>query len=146
MSRLKREVALNVDLALLADYASISRENKLTAAGIFDLIRPPELPWSHPTMHLALRVHFHSGEEGEHKVKIRLVDPDGVEVVGLDADAMVEKLDSLEGGSVQLVLGLNNVPFKTGGRHAFDIFLDGRYEHTIPLLVVAPPSQVNTHE
>lgn len=97
-------------------------------------------------MHLALRVHFHSGEEGEHKVKIRLVNPDGVEVVGLDADAMVDKLDSLEGGSVQLVLGLNNVPFKTAGRHAFDIFLDGRYEHTIPLLVETPAARVIKHE
>lgn len=137
---------MNVDLALLADYASVSRENKLTAAGIFDRITPPELPWNHPTMHLALRVHFHSGEEGEHKVKIRLVDPDGAEVVALDADAMVGGLHSLEGGGVQLVLGLNNIPFKTSGRHAFDIFLDGRYEHTIPLLVLPPVPQSNQHE
>lgn len=137
---------MNVELALLADYASVSRDGKLTAAGIFERLGPPELPWQHPTMHLALRIHYHPGEEGDHQVKIRLVDPDGVEVVALDADATVDKLDPIEGGGAQIVLSLNNVPFKKGGRHAFDIFLDGRYEHTVPLLVVAPTAAAKKHK
>lgn len=129
---------MNVDLALLADYAAVTKEGKLIAAGIFDRLRPPKLPWQHPTMCIALRVHFHPGEEGGHKIRIRLVDPDGVEIVGMESEATVAVLDPLEGGTTQLVLNLNNVPFKVPGRHSFDIFLDGRYEHAIPVSVDLP--------
>lgn len=126
---------MNIELALLADYAAIANDGKLSAAGIFDRLAPLQMPWQHPTMYIAVRVHVHPGEEGDHKVKIRLVDPDGKEIVALDADVAVVDMDPIEGGHVQLVLALNNVPFKCLGRHAFDIFLDGRYEHTIPLVV-----------
>jgi len=91
-------------------------------------------------MYIALRVHFHPGEEGPHKLKIRLVDPDGTEIVALDADAMVVPGDPIEGTGMQLVLSLNNIPFRVPGRHAFDVFLDGRYEHTVPLVVLVRKS------
>jgi len=70
---------VNVELALLADYAAVTREGKLVAAGIFDLLAPPAFPWQHPTMFVALRVHFHPGEDGSHQIKLRLVNPDGTE-------------------------------------------------------------------
>ena len=127
---------MNVELALLADYAAVTNEGKLVAAGIFDLLRPPALPWQHPTMFIALRIHFHPGEEGPHKVDMRLVDPDGAEMVSLQGEADVAKGDPLDGANIQMVLSLNNIPFKATGRHAFDVFLDGRYEHTIPLRVM----------
>ncbi len=126
---------MKIELALLSDYAAVTREGKLIAAGIFGQIRPPKMPWQHPTMYIALRVRFHPGEEGGHKIKIRLVDPDGTEILSLDGDATVATMDPVEGGTSQLVLALNNVPFKVFGRHAFDLFLDGRHEHTVPLSV-----------
>jgi len=131
---------VNVDLALLADYAAVTNEGKLIAAGIFDRLRPPQLPWHHPTMCIALRVHFHPGEEGGHKIGIRLVDPDGTQIVSLDGDATVAAMDPVEGGTAQLVLNLNNVPFKMKGRHSFDVFLDGRYEHSIALVLDERPA------
>lgn len=126
---------MNVQLALLADYASVSRDGKLSVAGIFDRIVMHEVPWQHPTMFIALRIHFHPGEEGAHGIKIRFVDADGQEIIALDADVTVKELDSIEGGNTQLVLSMNNVPITKAGRHAFDVFLDGRYEHSIPLVV-----------
>ena len=131
---------MNVELALLADYAAVTGEGKLVAAGIFDILAPPTLPWQHPTMFIALRIHFHPGEDGPHKIKLRLVNPDGVEIVSLDADAIVGAGDPLEGSSIQVVLSLNNIPFGVLGRHAFDLFLDGRYEHTVPLRVAEAPA------
>ena len=127
---------MNVELALLADYAAVMKDEKLMAAGVFDRLAPLEMPWQHPTMFIALRVHFHPGEDGSHKIKIRLVDPDGGEIVSLEADAGIPQIDPVEGANLQLVLSLNNVPFVAYGRHAFDVFLDGRYEYTIPLVVV----------
>jgi hypothetical protein len=136
LSGSRGEDVVNVELALLADYAVLAKDNKLTAAGIFDRLTPLTMPWQHPTMFIALRVHVHPGEELGHKFKIRLVDPDGGEIVALDGDVKVGEIDPVEGGYIQLVLALNNVPFKVFGRHAFDIFLDGRYEYTVPLVVV----------
>lgn len=127
---------MNVELALLADYAAVTQEGKLVAAGIFDRLTVPELPWQHPTMFIALRVHFHPGEDGGHKLKLRLVDPDGNEIVALDADMTVDVGDPVEGSGMQLVLSMNGIPFKALGRHAFDVFLDGRYEHTVALTVL----------
>jgi hypothetical protein len=135
---------VNVELALLADYAAITKDNKLIAAGVFDLLTPLQMPWQHPTMFVALRVHIHPGEEIAHKFKIRLVDPDGGEIVALDGDATVREIDPVDGANIQLVLTLNNVPFKVFGRHAFDVFLDGRYEHTVPLVVVERKKPVGT--
>ena len=126
---------MNVQLALLADYASVSMDGKLSVAGIFDRLVMHEVPWQHPTLFVALRVHFHPGEEGAHGIKIRFVDADGQEIMALGADVTVKELDPVEGGNTQLVLSMNNVPITKAGRHAFDVFLDGRYEHSIPLVV-----------
>jgi hypothetical protein len=138
------EEAVNIELALLADYAAVTKEGKLVAAGIFDLLTPPTLPWQHPTMFVALQVHFHPGEDGSHKIKLRLVNPDGAEIVALDADVNVGAGDPVEGSKMQLVLSLNNIPFQVNGRHAFDVFLDGRYEHTVPLRVIRKPASADT--
>lgn len=135
---------MNVELALLADYAAVTKEGKLVAAGIFDVLLSPTLPWKQPTMYIALRVRFHPGEEGAHKIRLRLVDPDGTEIVSLGADVTVGAGDPLEGSSIQAVLSLNNISLKVEGRHAFDIFLDGRYEHTVPLRVKRAPSSAKT--
>ena len=126
---------MNVQLALLADYASVSRDGKLSVAGIFDRLVMHEVPWQHPTMFIALRIHFHPGEEGAHGIKIRFVDADGQEIIALHADVTFKELDPVEGGNTQLVLSMNNVPITKAGRHAFDVFLDGRFEHSIALVV-----------
>jgi hypothetical protein len=135
---------VNIELALLADYAAVMKDNKLMAAGIFDQLRPLEMPWRHPTMFIALRVHLHPGEDGGHEIKVRLVDPDGREIVSLEAEADVLEVNPVEGANFQLVLSLNNVPFETYGRHAFDVFLDARYEYTIPLIVEKRPDLADT--
>jgi hypothetical protein len=131
---------MNVDLAALADYASETRDGKLIAAGIFDRIAPPTIPWQHPTMYIALRLHVHPGEEGTHALRIRLVDPDGNELMSMDGDTTIGEIDPVEGTTVQLVLGLNNVVFNTAGRHGFDLFIDGRYEHSLSLTVAEAPA------
>jgi hypothetical protein len=126
---------VNVQLALLADYASVSMDGKMSVAGIFDRLVVHELPWHHPTMFIALRILFHPGEEGDHGIKIRFVNADGREIIGLAADVTVKAVDPVDGGTTQLVLSMNNVPIATAGRYAFDVFFDGRYEHTVPLVV-----------
>jgi hypothetical protein len=132
---------MDIEFAVIADYAATTNENKLVIGGIFDTLYAREMPASHPFMVLALRVRAHPGEAGHHQVVVRLVDPDGAEVIQpLEAPLEIGGLDPLEGGTADLVLHLAGVPFGTFGRHGFDILLDGRFERSVQLTVrQAPP-------
>jgi hypothetical protein len=131
---------MDIEFAVIADYAATTNENKLVVGGIFDTIYAPETPATHPFMALAIRVHAHPGEAGRHAVMVRLVDPDGTEVIQpLDAPFEIGGVDPLEGGTADLVLQLSGVPFETFGRHSFDILVDGRFEKSVALSVRKAP-------
>lgn len=132
---------MKVDLALLADYAEVTqRGGKLVICGIFDRIGLPDLEAVHPHMALALRLSVEAGEEPSHDLQIRLVDPDGADVIApMQARVDVEAGTEPE-TSVNLILDLNLIKFGCYGPHSFDIFLDDRFEHRIPLTVERTPA------
>ena len=126
---------MRVDLAVLADYATMTQDKKLVIVGVFDTILVPALPASHRSLHLALRVCYGPADSGKHNLKVRLVDPDGREVLPtVQADFSADVPSDAEGdGALQIVLELGNVQFPATGPHAVDILLDDRYEDTVPL-------------
>ncbi|MEI6451684.1 MAG: hypothetical protein WCP98_17300, partial [Actinomycetes bacterium] len=72
---------MNIELAVLADYAAVTHDNKLVIAGIFDSLNVPGLPWSLPMMSLALRISGDAADVGRHELELRLVDPDGGAII-----------------------------------------------------------------
>jgi hypothetical protein len=127
---------MEIEFAVLADYAANTDEGKLVVAGIFDSVYAPQLPVHHPMMAVAMRVRAHPGEEGPHDVRVRIVDPDGREVVPpMDAHVVFESLDPLDGGTAQLVMQIMGTPLSVPGRHSVDVLIDGRFEKSIPLVV-----------
>jgi hypothetical protein len=127
---------MRVDQALLADYAEVTqRGGKLIVCGIFDRITLADLDAVHPHMALALRLVCEPGESAGHHLSVRLVDPDGADVVpAMEGD--VEVKGEAEGdSSVNLILDLNLVKFGTAGPHSFDVFLDGELQRQVPLTV-----------
>ena len=131
---------MKVDLALLADYAEVTqRGGKLIVCGIFDRITLVDLEAVHPHMALALKLACDPGEDPLHHLSVRLVDPDGVDVVpAMEGDVEV-KAEGDGDASVNLILDLNLVKFGTAGPHSFDVFLDGRLEKQVPLTVEQAP-------
>lgn len=127
---------MRVDLALLADYAEVTqRGGKLIVCGIFDRITLADLDAVHPHMALALKLACDPGESPSHHLSVRLVDPDGGEVVpSIEGDVEV-KGEAGGDASVNLILDLNLVKFGAAGPHSFDIFLDGKLEKQVPLSV-----------
>lgn len=127
---------MRVDLALLADYAEVTqRGGKLVACGIFDRITLADLDAVHPHMALALKLACDPGEEPVHHLSVRLVDPDGADVVPvMEGDVQVQG-ETDGDASVNLILDLNLVKFNIAGPHSFDVFLDGRLERQVPLTV-----------
>jgi hypothetical protein len=127
---------MRVDLALLADYAEVAqRGGKLIVCGIFDRISLADIEAVHPHMALALKLVTEPGEEQAHHLTVRLVDPDGADVVPpMEGDVEVKPEDEGD-ASVNLILDLNLVKFGVTGPHSFDIFLDGRLERQVSLTV-----------
>jgi hypothetical protein len=127
---------MRVDLALLADYAEVTqRGGKLIVCGIFDRITLADLGAVHPHMALALKLLSDPGEKRVHQVTVRLVDPDGIDVVTPMEGEVEVKGESQAEASVNLILDLNLVKFGVYGPHSFDVFIDGSLEHQVPLTV-----------
>jgi uncharacterized protein DUF6941 len=72
---------MQINFAHLCDYASVSREGKLSVMGIFDKINAQQLPYTHPQAFLAFQIEINSAEAGRpFAIEIHCVDADGNEV------------------------------------------------------------------
>ena len=133
---------MEVDLALIADAATIDSSGKLSILGIFDRIGTSSFPARHPHMVLVLRLIAAVNEAGKHQITIALKDPAGREVVGVDGEMQLG-LGPAGGGSgirVPHVLHLDGLVFPVPGLYAFDVRVDGEHHASLPLTVYGPES------
>jgi hypothetical protein len=128
---------MEIDMALLADAATVDASGKLNILGIFDRITVAELPAHHPHLSLVLRVSASLGEAGLHKMEIVLQDPTGSRVMGMNGEFHVGPGPALAGGQVRIpqVLNIERLVFPKAGRYAFNVSLDGEHQVSIPLFV-----------
>ena len=130
---------MNVDLALVCDYALIDQYGKLSVMGIFEHIWVQHFPVVHPRLHLVMRLKGRRTEIGEHKVGIRLVDEDDKEIINGDGTVNFSEppagvLD-IEAGTVLVF----DVPFEHEGSYRFQIAVDGDEMATVALTVGVAP-------
>ena len=130
---------MNVDLALVCDYALIDQYGKLSVMGIFEHVWVQQFPVVHPRLHLVMRLKGRRTEIGEHKVGIRLVDEDGNEIINGDGTVTFSEppagvLD-IEAGTVLVF----DVPFEHGGPYQFEIAVDGTNMATVRLTAGIAP-------
>lgn len=128
---------MDIDLALLADAATIDASGKLNILGIFDRIQSGSFPVRHGRISLVLRFTGGMDEAGDHEVAIRLMGPDGEEVVGLDGTLQVGPGPGSAGGAIRVphVLNLDGLVFPSAGRYTFEIRVDGEHHLSLPLTV-----------
>jgi hypothetical protein len=133
---------MEVDLALLADAATIDGSGKLNILGIFDRLSTSSFPTRHPRLSLILRFSAGMQEVGKHEVAIALKSPDGKEMVRIDGEMNLAPGPSGYGGAVLVphVLNMDGLVFPAAGRYAFDVRVDGEHHVTIPLTVHGPGS------
>lgn len=126
---------MEIDLALLADAATVDAAGKLNILGIFDRISAPSFPAPHPHLSLVLRFSAGLNEAGGHEVEIALKDPDGEEVVRVKGDMQIGPGPSNVGGRVRVpqVLNLGSLVFPKPGRYSFDVSVDREHHISIPL-------------
>jgi uncharacterized protein DUF6941 len=131
---------MEVDLALLADAATIDGSGKLNILGIFDRLGTTSFPTRHPRLSLILRFSAGVHEVGKHDVGIILKAPDGHEVVRIDGEMnLAAGPRGIAGGVlVPHILNMDGLVFPVAGRYAFDVRVDGEHHVSIPLTVEGP--------
>ena len=130
---------MEVDLALLADAATIDASGKLNVLGVFDRLGGMGLPLRHPRMAMVLRFTAGVQEAGRHVVEIALKDPDGEEMVRVDGEMHLAPGPHALGGGVRVphILNMDGLVFPKAGSYAFDVRVDDEHHVTIPLVVAS---------
>lgn len=131
---------MEVDLAVLADAATVDGSGKLNILGIFDRLGTSSFPTRHPRMSLVLRFSAGVHEVGKHEVEIVLKGPDGKELVRIDGEMNLTAGPRGVSGGVLVphVLNLDGLVFPTAGRYSFDVRVDGEHHVSIPLTLEGP--------
>ena len=130
---------MEVDLALLADAATIDASGKLHILGIFDRISVAQFPAQHGRVTLVLRFTAGTSEIGSHDVHIRMSDPAGADVLSLNGEIQLVGGPAVRDGiRVPHILNLDGLVFNGPGLYGFDVQVDGEHHVSIPLSVEGP--------
>jgi len=134
---------MDIDLALLADAATVDASGKLNILGVFDRLGSDSFPARHPRMALVLRFTAGLNEAGSHHVDIRLHDPTGEEVVHMDGDMQLGPSASTLTDAIRVphVLNIDGIVFPKAGRYTFDVEVDGEHQVSVPLTVSGRAAQ-----
>jgi hypothetical protein len=126
-------MTLRLDFAVIADYALVDQQGKLSVLGIFQHVWVAAFPAMHPRAHLVVRVRGRRTEIGQHGIRIRFVDADGTELTGGEGSVHFPEppagITEVEAGAV-LVFDL---PLPKPGAYAFEITIDGGGVTRVPL-------------
>ena len=130
---------MEIDLALLADAATIDASGKVNILGVFDHISVSQFPAQHGRISLVLRVTGGTNEIGTHEMGIRLTDPEGAEVLSLNGEMHLGGGPGVTNGiRIPHLLNLDGMVFSGPGRYSFDVKVDGEHQVSISLLVEGP--------
>jgi hypothetical protein len=128
---------VKVALALLADYANVSREGKLNILGIFDRINAQNVPAIHPQMQLVLILEADRGDaDKEHNIGIELIDADGAKAFSIGGNLRFVPPPPGEQVRINHIIQLNNLQFNRFSNYEFKILINNEVRGSIPLSVI----------
>ena len=126
-------MTLRLDFAVIADYALVDQQGKLSVLGIFQHVWVAAFPAVHPRTHLVIRVRGRRTEIGSHSILIRFVDEDDTELLGGEGSVQFSEpaagVTEVEAGAVLVF----DVPLPRPGGYAFEISIEGGGVTRVPL-------------
>jgi hypothetical protein len=132
---------VQVDFAVLSDYALIDQHGKLSVLGIFQHVWVASFPALHPRTHLVLRVRGRRSEIGSHPIRIRFLDDAGAELMGGEGTVQFGEppagVTEIEAGAVLVF----DVPLPRPGTYIFEIGVDLGIAARVPLSVSQLPDE-----
>jgi len=128
---------MEVTFATLADFASVSADNKLNVMGIWDQINTSQMPAQVLSPYLVIRLHADITEvDSPRRLKITLVDEDGGELLAGEQEIVVAR--PVESGVAPIYQVISRFPalqFPKPGSYKFAILIDNDHKVDIALRV-----------
>ena len=133
---------MNVEIFTVCE-AATDNQGKINILGTFDSIQGSALPVVRPHCAIAARLRFSKSEEGEHLIKINIVDEDGKPAVPPFETKGDVRFGDIQRTSVavNMILNLQGLKFASFGEYAVDLAVDGRHAASLPLVVSKMPEQ-----
>jgi hypothetical protein len=133
---------LRTEIFVLCD-AATDNFGKLNLLGTFDIIGVPQVPFAYPACALALRIRFDALEDGEHTIRLRLIDEDGRSIgPAFEVKVTIHIPSEVSYLTHNAVFNLQQLGFPKTGEYTFELAIDGRHEDSLPLrVVIAQPQQ-----
>ena len=126
---------MNIEAFLLCD-AATEQQGKLNVLGAFDTIFAKQLPVIHPACTIALRIRFEISEQGNHPVKILVIDEDAKPVgPKLDGNINVKVRDGMGSTIANLILNIQRLQFEKYGKYRIDLTIDNQTIADLPFTV-----------
>ena len=118
--------------------AATEHGGKLNILGATDTIMVPALPMKLPHCVIVLRFRVARIEEGEHTVKLMVIDMDGGAIMNVDGKMNI-RLSSGISSAVNLIINFNNLELKESGEYSIEVAVDGIQMSSSPLYVKLAP-------
>ncbi len=126
---------MTIQVAVLCDAATDDR-GKLNLLGAFDTICSQQMPALHPQCAVALRVTFATVDEGQHQLKLAIVDADGQGIMPpVEVPVTITLPEDSHFGTRNFIFNLQHVKFESPGLYSVDVMLDLEAVTSIPLQV-----------
>ena len=132
---------MNVEAFLLCDCAT-DQQGKLNILGAFDIVYARKMPAVHPACTVAARLRYSRVEEGEHKIKINLIDADGNPAGPvLEREISLKVNENDNSGVRNIILNIQGLRLANFGEYRIDFAIDNRLEASLPLKVREVPEK-----
>lgn len=132
---------MNIEAFLLCD-AATQQQGKLNVLGAFDKIWAKQLPVKHPACSVVTRIRFEKIEDGNHSVKIQIIDQDGKNIgPKLEGNIFVQTSPELDSSVVNFVLNIQGLKFEKYGQYRIDLAIDNQVKCSLPFHVREAPNQ-----
>lgn len=133
---------MELEVLALCDAATDDR-GKLNILGVFDSLQAPQAPFKHPACAVALRIRFHLAEEGEHRLRLSLIDEDGhAAAPPIDATVTVRIDPALGSAALNLIVNIQRLEVRRFGEHRLDLAMDEKPLGSLPFFVRQVPAPV----
>lgn len=113
--------------AFLADSAFLDAAGKLTATGIFDLIRTIKFPTVQRDMTLVAYLEGSLSESGPHKFSVELRDDEANKLASLEKTIAMGPTPIQSTLRAGVIVKLQDLPFQRAGQYEFVMFVNDRF-------------------
>lgn len=129
----KERLPMQLEILTFCD-AAAEYGGRLNILGSTDTILVPDTPFRYPHCTLAMRLRASRIEQGEHAVRVMIIDADGTPIVNVDGKLNVRFAGAI-GGALNLIINAQNLEFKEVGEYSIEVAVDGIQIGSTPLFV-----------